>query len=62
MTKRTVEVDSSVIDSTDLANIGLVELVDPVIELAGEPDKVGVFDQRVRIRGELTIEEVSDDD
>ena len=51
-----VTVDRHVIDSTDLANIGLVDLADAVIDAAGEPDQAGSFETPVRVRGDLVVD------
>jgi hypothetical protein len=53
---KTVELDTTVIDSACVANIGLIELGDEIIELGGGVNDAGMLDRRVRVRGEVIIE------
>lgn len=54
--KTTVELDTRVVGSGDLANIGLIDIADEVVKVGGEPNEAGTLPEAVRISGELTIE------
>lgn len=58
--REVVDLDETVIDSTDLANLGCVEIADEVVAVGGEPDQAGVMPEKVRISGTLTIEPAED--
>ncbi|WP_135822976.1 hypothetical protein [Halostella litorea] len=52
----TVEIDTTVADSIDLSNIGMVDVGDAAVEVVGEPDSAGTLPETVRVTGELRIE------
>jgi len=56
--EQTVELDTVVMDSSDIANIGLHELAEALVEVGGEPNDAGMMPSRVRVFGTVTIEEV----
>jgi len=59
-TEQTVELDTVVMDSSDIANIGLHELAEALVEVGGEPNDAGMMPSRVRVSGTVTIEEVDE--
>jgi hypothetical protein len=52
----TVELDTTVMDSADAAQLGYMKLGDAIVEVGGEPDAAGVLPNRVRVTGEVTIQ------
>lgn len=60
--QETVQLDTTVIDSADVSDIGLYELADEIVAVGGEPNQAGTLDRRVRVRGEIIIEAADRDD
>jgi len=51
----TVDIDTTVIDATDLSMLGTGQIGDGAVAVAGAPNDAGTLPERVRVRGTLTV-------